>query len=123
MSRKNRLNFKTLTNGDMSLSSVVSSVTSIQFLDNVGVQAIWAGSSPVGTVSIEVSADYSQDFMGNVINAGHWVAITAASTAVTGNTGSDYIDLNQLSTPWVRARYTKTSGTGLINIYITAKMI
>lgn len=122
-SRKNTLlKFQTITNGDMSTAAITSSVTSIQFLDNIGVQVNWTGTAPVGTIAVQVSADYAADEFGNVTNAGNWFTLPV-SPAVSGGTGSVYVDLNQMSAPWLRVVYTKTSGTGTLNAFITAKCL
>lgn len=132
-SRKNHLlNFPTIVNGDMSSASLTSSVTSIQYLDNVGFQFNFSGSS-VGTFQVQVSADYYQDTEGNVVTAGNWIPVTltyllagtvTVSTTVPTSVGSPiYLDLNQLSAPWIRAVYTKASGTGILNAFVTAKVI
>lgn len=88
-------------------------------------QFIWSGGgTPVGTIAIQVSLDYAQDSQGVVTNSGTWTALTFSSTpAVSGNSGSLYLDLNQLGAAWVRAVYTKTSGTGTLNAYISGKEI
>lgn len=122
-SRKNQLlKYQTITNGDMSAASITSSVTNIQYLDNIGVQCNWNGTAPIGVIAIQVSADYAADEFGNVTNPGNWFTLPT-SPAVTGNTGSVYVDLNQMSAPWIRAVYTKTSGTGTLNAFVTAKSI
>jgi hypothetical protein len=111
---------------------ITSPVTCIQWLDNIGVQFNFSG-SPVGTFQVQVSADYSQDAQGNVTNPGNWAAVpltyllTGASTTATTvptSVGSPiYLDLNQLSAPWVRVVYTNASGTGTLNAFITAKQL
>lgn len=104
-------------------TSVTSSATNISYLDNVGVQFNFTG-APVGTFQVQVSADYNQDTQGNVLNPGTWVPLTLSpSPAASAVAGSIYIDLNQLSAPWVRTAYTTTSGSGVLSGYITAKMI
>lgn len=124
MARKNNLlKFQTITAGNMASATLTSAVTNIQWLDNIGYQFNFSG-SPVGTFAIQVSADYAQDDSGNVTNAGNWIAVSLPTPAVaSGSAGSLYIDLNQLSAPWIRAVYTKTSGTGTLNAFITAKQI
>lgn len=123
MPRKNILRqYQTITNGDMSGASITSSITNIQFLDNVGVQLNWSGSTPIGTIVVQVSADHAQDAEGNVTVAGNWISLPV-SISVSGNTGSGYFDLNQLSSPWIRVVYTKTSGTGTLNGYVTGKEV
>lgn len=102
---------------------VTSSVTNIQFLDNIAYQVNFTG-TPVGTFSVEVSVDHAQDSQGNVTVTGTWNALTLSPTpAASGAAGSAYIDLNQLSAAYVRIKYTRTSGTGTLNGYITGKML
>ena len=119
MSRKNQLNkFQTINNGDMSQSSITSSVTNIQYLDSIGIQLQWTG-SPVGSLAIQLSADYAQDAQGNVTNSGNWTTMQSIST--TGGSPV-YVDITETSSPFIRVVYTKTSGTGTLNGFITAKM-
>lgn len=127
MSRKSNLKrYKMVTAGDMSTASITSPVTNIEWLDNIGVQLNWTG-SPVGNFQVQVSMDYDQDINGNVINAGNWVAILlqpANSVNAPTSLGSPiYIDLNQLSAPWIRVVYARTSGSGSLNAFITAKVV
>lgn len=135
MAHKNILPaFETIVAGDMSQASITSSVTNIQYLDDVGVQLNWTG-SPVGSFAIQVSADHAQDINSppNVTVPGNWVPLTFTywngSTFVTATTlpttaGSPiYIDLALLSAPWIRIVYTKVSGSGSLNAFITAKEI
>lgn len=125
MSRKSNLKrFKTIVNGNMA-GSLISTVTNIEFLDNIGVQLNFSG-SPVGNFQVQVSIDYDQDINGNVINAGSWVPVqlSNSSTNAPSSLGSPiYIDLNQLSAPWIRIAYNFTSGTGILSAFICAKMV
>ncbi len=112
--------------------NLTSTVTNIQFLDNIGLQCNFTG-SPVGLISAEVSADYEKTPEGTVSNQGSWAPIplsyfsgssmtTALSIPVS--VGSPiYIDLNQLSAPWIRIKYTFTSGTGVLSSFITCKQV
>lgn len=133
MSRKsNLLKFQNIVAGDASLTSVTSTITNIEHLDNIGLQFSWTG-SPVGTFAVQVSVDHAQDTNGNVTVAGSWTAIplsylssgsmTTATTIPTSVGSPIYVDLNQLSAPWIRVVYTKGSGTGTLTGYITAKTI
>lgn len=128
----NLLSYQTITAGNMASASVTSAVTSIQFLDNVGYQFSWSG-SPVGTFALQVSADYAQDSNGNVTNTGNWVpllftywdgAAFVTSYTVPTSVGSPiYLDLALLSAPWIRAVYTKSSGSGTLTGTVTAKQV
>ncbi len=133
MPRKNHLTkFQSITSGDMSQATLTSTVTNLQFLDNAGYQFNFTG-SPVGTLAVQVSADYAQDELGNVTNAGNWVPLTITywngtafitSTSVPTSVGSPvYLDLALLSASWIRSVYTKISGTGTLNAFITAKSL
>lgn len=133
--RKNVLApYQSMVDGDMSQATLTSDVSSIQYLDNIGVQIDFTD-SPVGTFAVEVSADYAQDASSppNVTNAGNWTAVpitywdgAAFTTAVSVPTSAGspiYLDLNQLSAPWLRVVYTMASGTGAANVYVTAKQV
>lgn len=111
--RKNFLpSFQTITNASM-VTAATSLVTEISWLDNIGIQLQWTG-TPTGDFLIEVSANYSQDMNGNVQNAGTWVPLSIALSA-SGEADSAYLDLNQLSSPYIRVSYTNT-GVGTVTI-------
>lgn len=100
-----------ITAGDMS-GSLTSSVTNINFLDNIGIQLIFTG-SPTGTFSVEVSNDNTS-----------WTALSLSpAPAASGSAGNQYIDLNQLSAAWIRTKYTRTSGSGSLTAYLSAKEV
>lgn len=131
--RKNNLKqFQTITNGDMSQASITSSTTDIQFLDNIGIQLNWTG-APVGNFQVQVSADHNQDLSGNVSSSGNWIPVivsywtgsaVATGVSIPTSVGSPiYLDLNQLSSPYIRIVYARTSGSGTLNAFITAKEI
>lgn len=104
--RKSNLStYQIITAGDMSQTSVTSQVTNIQWLDNIGVQLDWTG-SPSGNFAIQISMDYQQDTLGNVLNAGTWAALTLSPSPSTDGGSPIYIDINQLSAPWIRTVYT-----------------
>lgn len=104
---------------------LVGAVTCIQWLDNIGYQINMVGSTMTGVFDVEVSADYQQDDQGNVMNAGNWVALPLSPTAtVTGGAPTNiYIDVTQISAPYIRLVYTSTSGTGTVAAFITAKVL
>lgn len=123
MPRKNTLvKFQNVTNGDMS-GNITSAVTNIQFLDNIGIQLNFTG-TPTGTFAIQVSADHVQDSQGAVSVPGNWIALTLSpSPAATGSANQIYIDLNQLSAPYVQVVYTPASSTGVLNSFIVGKEV
>lgn len=123
--RKNKLAPYKISSAASLGANFTSKVTSINWVDNVAIQAIWSGGgAPVGAFNVEVSNDYSQDENGNVLRAGTWVAITLnPGASVSGNSGSIFIDLNQLASQWIRVSYVRTSGTGLVDLWLSAKML
>jgi len=124
MSRKNTLLSYKMSTAQSMGASFNSRVTNIQHLDNIGIQANVLSGTPTGVLQVQISADYAQDFMGNVLNAGNWVDLAPAQQALTaGSPANTYFDLTELSAPWIRVHYTRTSGTGTIDILITAKML
>lgn len=133
MSRKNNLQrYHVFDDVSMGASVTQSPVTSIAYLDNIGAQFNWTGAG-VGTFSVEVSADYMQDFNGNISDPGNWTPLTftywdgaafVTDTSIPTSVGSPiYLDLAFLSAPWIRLVYTRTSGTGTLNAWLTGKML
>lgn len=98
--------------------NLTSSVTSIQWMDNIGVQLVWTG-SPVGNFFVDVSADYDA----NTNNPGNWTPIALSPAPTTAAGSPIYIDMNQLSAPFIRVRYVSTSGSGTLTATITGKML
>lgn len=118
-----------ITNGDMSLASITSAVTILQSLTVGSYSYSWAGSSPIGAVSIQISNDYSVYPSGLVDNQGTWTTIfftlngstVVSSAPVSGGTGEGIIEWSTGAYA-IRTIYTKTSGTGLIQAVINGKV-
>lgn len=117
-----------ITNGDMS-ANITSSVTLLQSLSSVSFMYYWSGTAPVGTVSIQVSNDYSLNSVGAVANAGHWVTVElnlngvpVASIPLSGNSGQGFIDVEPTAAYAIRTVYTFTSGVGTLNSVINGKV-
>lgn len=117
-----------ITDGSMA-GNITSDVTIIQQVSVMSYGYSWAGTSPVGTMSVQVSNDYSIDPGGAVLNAGTWTTMdliyggaTVTSVPVTGNTGNGMIDLGLIGTYAIRTVYTRTSGTGTLQCKINAKV-
>jgi hypothetical protein len=93
---------------------ITSDVTSVQYLDNIGFQFVFTGTA-TGTFYIEVSADHVQDAQGVVTNAGNWTPLSLNPVPIaTGENGTIYIDINQLSAPYIRATYEAVLEAGTI---------
>jgi len=113
-----------IINGAMTGTSVITSnALNIRFLDNIGVQFNFTG-TPTGSFQVLVSADHEQDPEGNVTVPGTFIPITLTPAPVaSGVAGQIYIDLNQLSAPWMEVQYTNSSGSGTLNAFATAKSV
>jgi hypothetical protein len=102
-------------------TSITSAAQETKLQDNLGVQFNWTG-APVGTFGVQVSMDYHQDQEGNITNPGNWTTLPIVPIIIaTGSPNTAYIDLNQLSAPYIRVFYTATSGTGTLDAFINGK--
>ena len=102
-------------------ASITGSPTNIQYLDNCSIQLNFTG-TPTGSFSIQGSLDHAANALTGVEQtAGNWIEFTGASA--TGAANNILIDLNQLSFPWIRIVYTRVSGTGTLDAYISAKAV
>jgi hypothetical protein len=112
-----------LPNGDMSQASLTSAVTIIKKISMMSYACSWAGTAPVGTISVQVSNDYTINSAGVTANPGTWSTLTLSGpTNVSGNSGTGFIDLDQLAAYAIRLVYTKTSGTGVLNVVANGKV-
>jgi hypothetical protein len=89
----------------------------------------WSGTSPVGTISVQVSNDYSVGANGKQSNAGTWNTITfnqngsaVSSFAVSGNTGNGFLDIDQMGAYAIRLIYVATSGVGQLQVTYNGKV-
>lgn len=75
----------------------------------IAVQSVWsAGSTPVGFILVQASNDDS-------------TYTTIDSQAVSGNTGSLMYKASDVGYRYVRAYYSRTSGSGTLSVKIAAK--
>lgn len=116
------------SSGDMS-SSIISAPTIISSLTQISYAVTWTGTSPVGTLSVEVSNDFSVNNDGSTRNAGTWnpVVLSYSGTnttaiAISGNTGNGVIDIASTGLYAIRLHYTAGSGTGTMNAIINGKV-
>lgn len=110
--------------GDMS-GSITSQAIYTQYQDNIGLQLSWTG-APVGAFAVQISMDHKESLTSphQVTVDGTWITLTL-SPAITASGAPDsaYIDLNQLSAPYVRVVYTPASGTGVLTAFASAKAV
>ena len=114
--------YKVIDNVSMA-GNIISAVTVVSQLTMISYDITWAGTTPVGVMSVELSNSYSLNVDGSVRNAGDWTTLTLSSTpSVSGNTGHGFIDIDATGAYAMRLVYTRTSGTGVMNAVINAKV-
>lgn len=114
--------YSVVTNGDMS-GNITSKVSMLQNVSMLSYSIKWAGSSPVGAITVEVSNDYSQDASGAVANPGTWNELPLSDTTdISGNSGKGFIDIDAIAGLAVRLVYTRVSGTGTLNVMVNGKV-
>lgn len=107
--------------GDMS-ADVISDVTVIQWFPFISYSIVWTG-SPVGTFSVEVSNDYSEDPAGNVRNPGTWSPLELSGPiTAAGSADSAVIDIDGAGAYAIRLKYAATSGSGSLDVVISGKV-
>jgi hypothetical protein len=105
------INQNILFNGVISASaSLVSSSVDISEVFGFCIQAVWAGTSPAGTINVQGSTDN--------INFN-----TVTSLSVSGNTGNDLLNFNVAHFRYVQCTFTGSGGTGTLNIQLSAKRL
>lgn len=117
-----------LTAGSMA-GNLISSPTVLQSLTKASYTLSWSGTSPVGTVSIQGSNDYSLNPNGTVLNSGTWNTLTlsvsgvpSTTVSISGNTGSGAIDVLETALYAIRLIYTAASGTGSLTAIFNGKV-
>lgn len=75
------------------------------------VQIVWsAGSTPMGVTYLEASNDNT-----------NWTQVTDSVLAVSGNTGSNMVNVEKSAYGYVRVVYLRSSGSGILNVTVNGK--
>jgi len=129
MSTRSSLRPEVVINAASMAANITSSPTVLQSL-TLGTYAYsWSGSSPVGSLAIQISDDYSLNPNGTVNNAGTWntVYVTLNGSTITnsipisGNSGNGIVEWSTGAYA-IRTVYTAVSGTGTLSATIVAKV-
>lgn len=88
-----------------------SSLVDVSDCTALAVQAVWSGTAPSGTVTIEASLDGT-----------NFSTYGASSISVTGASGNGVVSSGPIGFPFVRATFTYTSGTvASLKVYLSSK--
>lgn len=91
-------------------ASFNSTVLDLDYTTDASITAVWTG-SPVGSLKLQISNDIV-DVGTSVVN---WIDYTDSTYAVTA-AGSFVWNISRANYRWLRVSYTRTSGTGTMNM-------
>ena len=113
--RKNVLtNFKLIDNYEMSLGSLISPATNVQFLDNISISLLFQGASAgTGSFLIEVSND----------GVNYTALDISPAMEVADPDQMIIIDINQLAESYIRVNYVNGGDSGILNAVIEGKAL
>lgn len=102
--------FAAISDGDMS-GNITGTEISLRDVDDISAVYYWTGSSPLGEVKVYVQNGLSP-----------WTPLGVDPVAaVSGSTGDNNIMITNVSFEKIRFDYVRTSGTGSLNVIMTAK--
>src|SRR5262249_51355287 len=113
--------FRMVVAGDMS-GSITSYGFNVRAMDNIGLQFVYTGTAATGAWSFYGSNDSTDGPRG----PGNWFSVTLTSPPPdpSGSSGAGFgVDINQWPYQWIQVRYTRTSGSGTLNIIALGKEI
>jgi len=119
MGRKNVIKngYKMLNEADMS-APTTSNLTEVSNLDKASIHIVWSGTAPIGTLKVESTNDDAS----NPLAVWREVLFSTA-IEVTGDNGDHDLVFNELPFNAIRLVYTPTSGTGVLNATLSAKVV
>jgi len=120
MAGKKDTNNHQLIVGASMADSFTSSAVMIRWQDNVGLQLKWSG-TPTGVFTVECSNNRYPE----TNQAGDFYSLTFSPSLdqPAGAAGGYLINLNQVPFSWVRVVYTRSSGTGTLDCWLTSKEV
>lgn len=122
--------YAVISAGDMSATTITSAPTVLQSITKFSYEVSWSGTSPVGTLALQVSNTYVPDATGGSNSSGKWMNVpldlsgtgVVTTIPISGNTGNGFIDITVQAGYAVRLLYTKGSGTGALTATINGKV-
>jgi hypothetical protein len=118
---------------NMTGTGVISRIIDIDEIDNISFDCAWTG-TPTGTFTVEVSNSFlpnTTNMNGTPIRVGTWQSVTSAVdgtiTNPAGSASNCLFGFNPtklaMSCTYLRFRYTNTSGSGQLEVYVNGKAI
>lgn len=112
------------------MASSQSGITVLHSQSVCSYDIAWIGTSPVGTITVQLSNTYKLNGDGTVASAGSWNTIPfqdssgsiVTSISVSGDTGSAFIDIRVTGAEAIKIIYTVGSGTGTLTAVIAGKV-
>lgn len=118
MGRKSVLEpYKVIDGGDLAAATTTSLITNVEKLDAFTYIMQWDGSSVEGSSKVQVKQ--VAPFRGSGVFETDWIDLDfGADIEVTGDTGGHTITVRNFGFTQSRIVYTKTTGTGELNVTI-----
>lgn len=113
--------YPVVLDGDMS-DDITSDITILTNLSMISYDISWTGTSPIGTISAQVSNSYSKNADGSTRDEGNWTTLPGTSAAITGNSGSGFMEIDAAGAYAIRLFYDRTSGVGVLNVKVNGKV-
>lgn len=118
--------------GNSMAANITSATTILQSISTVSYAVTWTGSSPVGTISVQVSNDCTVESNGTV-TGGTWNPLpltvlqsggtsTETTIPISGNTGQGFIDVDITGAYACQLIYTAASGSGNLTVTVSGKV-
>lgn len=112
MNKNIKNNMRIINAGDMS-ASVSSAAIDVSLQDDIGLEIAWTG-TPTGTITINASN-----------NGGTFYSLTFATalTQPSGSASGIVVALANYPFTYLKVTYTRSSGSGSLDCYLTSKDI
>jgi hypothetical protein len=120
MSTPKSLSNQVITSQSMTgTNTILSQITNIKNFDDVYYEMQFTG-TPTGVFTVQVSSSYDPITNPNAI----FIPLPLSPVPVaSGTSGQIAIDINLEGSQWIQLTYTNTSGTGILNAYISGKSL
>lgn len=98
-----------IVNGDMSQATLISEANNVNEVISFCYQAVWSG-APVGVVVLEASIDGT-----------NFTEIDECRYTIVASPDTYMVNVEKHAYVFVRFKFTKTSGTGTLNVHFNSK--